>query len=143
MFGYCVWYLISKIHNYNYIIKDYNQKLNLKIHPAHITRNYNLSKLECVDEIVKTNYKDYYKFKPIDVVYQESKNNFHALQLDLQTNINTKYHISLSYRTDRPYTDAEIKLVNEYDFKDIEKTDYILSVFDCDSTDSDKWVNES
>lgn len=143
MFGYCVWYLLNKIHIYNNIIKDYNQKINLKIYPAHVTRNYNLSHFEGVNEIVKTNYKDYYKFIPIDSVYQERKDNFHALQLDLQTNINTKYHISLSYRTDRPYTEEEIKLVNEYDFTPIEMTDYILALYDCDSTDSDKWMKQS
>lgn len=139
MFGFCIWYLFKNISIYNLVIKDYNTIHNLKTHRAHITRKYNLNLIESRNYIKNLNKLEYNKFTPINNVYQHSKDNFYALQLDLETNKKDIYHISLSYRTDRPFTEDEIKLVNNYEFPVITNNDYDVKIYNCDSTNSDDW----
>lgn len=138
MFGYCIWILLNKFNIYNQIILDYNNKSNLKIHQAHITEQYNI-----INNPIKfyRNYKldNIKEFKPILPVYQCSKNDFHALQLDLSPKNDKNYHISLSYRTDRPYSQKEIDDINSYSFPEIIFSECELKLFDCNSLDSDEW----
>lgn len=138
MFGYCMWILLNRINHYNKIINEFNTNLNLNRHSAHITEKYN------IDNNLLTSLKNYKisnvkEFKPINKVYQCSKNNFHALQLDLLPKNENNYHISLSYRTDRPYTENEINKINKYKFLPIKLSECSLKIVNCDSTNSNEW----
>ena len=140
MFGYCIWSKLHPNHYYNDLIKIVTNKFNLKQHPAHFTLKYNLSLLKGFMAI-KNYYNSEYLFCPVNKIYQKSKNNFHALQLDFISNdINETLHISIAYRLDRPFTEEEVKFANDnYEDKLVYKKDYTNHIYYCNSVDSDKW----
>jgi hypothetical protein len=140
MFGYCIWSKLHPNHYYNDLIKIVTNEFNLKQHPAHFTLKYNLSLLKGFMEI-KNYYNSEYLFFPVNKIYQKSKDDFHALQLDFISNdINETLHISLAYRLDRPFTEEEVNFANDnYEDKLVYKKDYTNHIYYCNSVDSDKW----
>ena len=139
MFGYCIWSKLHKNHYYNELIKTIGNELNLKVYPAHITMNYNLSLVNSFYIYFKNNYK--YLYCPINKVYQTNNKNFYALQLDLiSDDIEKPLHISLAYRTDRSFTNDEVNYVNNIcKHKLIYSADYINHIYNCNSINSDDW----
>ena len=140
MFGNCLWFELNKNNTfYNDIIIKVSQKFNLKYFNAHITKEYNLdlknlNKLKNIKKII---------FYPIGKIYSTSNKNFYSLQIDLKNNTNNEiYHISLSYRVDRPYNDEEINYINTFIInKQINTEDYDIKLYNCNSINSDDWFH--
>lgn len=142
MFGYCVWLKLHDTHYYNILIKQITSKFKLVEHKAHITINYNIKMLDAFIIYFGNDIK--HSFYPINKIYKSSNENFHSLQLDLSNNNNEirkgTHHISLAYRTDRPFNEYEIQYANKLlKFTSIYRKDYMVNVYDCDSIYCNKW----
>jgi hypothetical protein len=141
MFGICIWLKLNDKNYYNSFIKQLINNFKLKYHHAHITIKYNLGILESINFY----YKNYNKYTdllcPINRIYKSSKENFHSLQLDFTDSSKKNiYHVSVAYRTDRPFNHHELEYANKL-LKPtlVYKDDYKLNIYNCNSINSNNW----
>ena len=111
-FKYCIWFLPEKNHEW------YKYTNGFK---PHMTINSNLEKKDLIqfNNIIKLNYK--IEVELIGKLYQTNTNHFYALQYDIKIlNIKEKpewwpdnAHISFKYNYNIPYSDKDIKEIDE------------------------------
>ena len=140
MFGHCVWYTISRNHRLSILIRELSNKLNTDFYAGHITLHS-----RCAERVANHYYTIQCSMtKPwfqIDArVYQTKmldKNNqwFYAIQQDYNMYNEPrlgKYHVSLAYRLNRPFTKEEVAYVNSLIPTDtIRSCDIYVSLNDC------------
>ena len=159
MFKYCVWYELNKHHTINEIIMKIAFFLHTDMYRGHITINSHLTKensFYLYNNVYDTNRSN--TFNLVGNIYQTKTDNFYALQIDYKAknNINYpnnfisnrekgKFHISIAYKLDEPFTESQIKMaqaiIDKYknDIAIINRNDILLAVYFCNDKFPSYW----
>ena len=147
MFGHCVWYTLNRGHRLNKLIMSLSNKFHTDLYPGHITLHSRCTEknanhyytIQC--SITKPWFQFTGRVYQTKIVYKNSF--FYALQQDyLMYNEPRlgRYHVSLAYRLNKPFTKEEVDAANSLIPTDsIWSCDIYVSLNDCRSVLPRHW----
>ena len=138
MFGFCIWYTVSRDHSLSVFVKNLSYVFKTPMFTPHITVASCLKRSDADAEFLRTIGRVKPWFKLVGAPYQTKTDNVYTVEYRCALNgidSLTGFHIFLAYRLNDPFTEQELEHVESMiPTTVIFAPDVYISLNDCRTT---------